>query len=62
MVKLKIDNEEFRGPIYNYIFAMQIQLSLYVCSSINNELAHDVKVDFFKDPFQLEKEDFFLSV
>jgi hypothetical protein len=55
MVELINENKEFRDSTYKYILAIQTQVSFYICFSINNELAHDVKVDLFKVPFSIRK-------
>jgi len=55
MFELKNENEEFRDLTYEYILAIQTQVAFYIFFSINNELAHDVKVDLFKVPFSIRK-------
>jgi hypothetical protein len=59
MIGLKNENVELGDSTYDYILAIQTEMSLYVCFSIKNELVHDVKVDFFKVPLSIRKRRFF---
>jgi len=55
MIQWKNENVELGDSNYDYILAIQTEMSLYVCFSIKNELVHDVKVDFFKVPLSIRK-------
>jgi hypothetical protein len=46
MGQWKNENVELGDSTHDYIRGIKTLVSLYVCSLIKNELAHDVKVDF----------------